>query len=281
MNFAPFSFLNQQAAAASFNPNSISDLQLWLDFNNQSLMQLSGSSILTISSSLIVSQSYNIQPTFSRVNTSNNYYQLADSLSNPSLKAAKVVTQPTTYRNSGYNLVDASASFEYITNGTKDANTTFPNSTEFYVFNRGTISTAGYLSARWTNASDRGVIYQLNSGTPQKDIISYDAWSPSYLYYQSTGSASQILTRENNGATASLFNGTLQVATGIKNQGTDTVQTRTLQNLGIYQSPTTTGDTTPVNTYYCEVIVYNRPLTTNEKTQVWNYLSTKWNIPLN
>lgn len=277
MNFAPFSFLSQQGGV--FTPASISDLQMWVDFSNSSLMQLSGTDILAISSSLIVSQSINIQPVFTRVNTDNFYYTLTSSLSNPSLTSGKVVTRPTTYRNSGLNLVADSGSLDYITNGPKTNTTSYPNSTEFYVFNRGTISTAGYLASRFSGGQDRGVVYQLNTGTPQKDIISYDANSPAYLYYQSTGSANVILTRENNDATASLYNGSLQVATGAKND-TQNPDRRTFQNFGIYGSPTSTGDTTPVNTQYCEVIIYNRVLTSTEKTQVWNYLSDKWDITL-
>lgn len=276
MNFAPFSFLNAQGA---FTPTSIRDLQMWVDFSNSSLMQLSGTDILAISSSLIVSESINIQPAFYRVNTDNFYYTLTSSLSNPSLTSGKVVTRPTTYRNDGLDLLVDSSSLQYITNGPKTNTTSYPNSTEFYVFNRGTISTAGYLSSRFSAGQDRGVIYNLSTGTPQTDIISYDANSPAYLYYQSTGSANVILTRENNDATATLYNGSLQVATGAKND-TQPPERRALFNFGIYGNPTSAGDTTPVNTQYCEVIIYNRPLTSDEKSQVWNYLSSKWNITL-
>jgi hypothetical protein len=50
--------------------------------------------------------------------------------------------------------------------------------------------------------------------------------------------------------------------------------------MGIYGSPTGTGDTTPVNTQYCEIIIYNRVLNSTELNQVWDYLSDKWSISL-
>lgn len=284
MNFAPFSFLSQQGGA--FVPTSISDLQIWLDFSNASTFITSSGGpayndhkIITAISSSIVSSSVSLNNTFQRVNASNSYYVVSQSLSNPSLTTGMVYQRPTTYRNSGYDLVVNSSSLDYVTNGPKTNTTSYPTSTEFYVFNRGTISTAGYLAARFSGGQDRGVVYQLNTGTPQKDIISYDANSPAYLYYQTTGSANVILTRENNDTTATIYNGSLQVASGSKND-TQSIDRRTFQNLGIYGSPTGTGDTTPINTHYCEVLIYNRTLSSTEKSQVWNYLSSKWNISL-
>jgi hypothetical protein len=145
--------------------------------------------------------------------------------------------------------------------------------------NRGTISTAGYLVSRYNGSTDRGVIYNLSTGSPNTDIIGYDYNSPAYQYYNTTNAGNQILTRVNNGATSTIYKGSTQQATGSKND-TQNLATRQFHNLGIYGSPTGTGDTTPVNEQYCEIIIYNRVLNSTELNQVWNYLSNKWTISL-
>jgi len=213
--------------------------------------------------------------TLSRVNTSNQHYQLASSLSNGALNTAKVTARPTTYRSSTWNNgIAADATF-----GPKTNTTSYPDGSMFVVINRGTISTAGYLISRFNGSTDRGVIYNLSTGSPNTDIIGYDFNSPAYQYYNTTGAANHILTRVNNGATSTIYRGSSQQATGSKND-TQNLTTRQFHNLGIYGSPTGTGDTTPVNEQYCEIIIYNRVLDAGELSQVWNYLSTKWNISL-
>ena len=271
MNFAPFAFQNSQVSAPTFDPNSISNLTFWVDFSNPNFYTTSGSSIINIYSLVGGTTGH----TLARVNTSNNYYTLTAGLSNSSLNTAKVVTRPTTYRASNWNTSDLNA----IVLGPKNNTTSYPDGTTFVVLNRSTISTAGYILSRFDGASDRGVIYNLNTGVTNTNIISYDFNSPSYLYYNTTGAANVILTRENNSATATIYRGNTQTGTGSKND-TQNRTYRQFHNLGMFGSPTASGDTTPVNTYYCEVIIYNRVLTAGERTQVWNYLSNKWNITL-
>jgi hypothetical protein len=272
MNFAPFAFEQQviSSTPVTFNPNDLTDLTFWIDMSDSSFYTTSGTDITAIYSK--VGGSTNT--TLSRVNTSNGYYQLASSLSNSSLNSAKVTSRPTTYRSSTWNNgVAADATF-----GPKSALDNYPDGSMFIVMNRGTISTAGYLISRYNGSTDRGVLYDLNGSNPS-DIIGYDYNSPAYQYYNTTTGANQILTRVNNGATSTIYKGSTQQATGAKND-TQNLSTRQFHNMGIYGSPTGTGDTTPVNEQYCEIIIYNRVLNSTELSQVWNYLSTKWTISL-
>jgi len=273
MIFAPFAYKQQAVSsgpAPAFNPNDISDLTFWVDMSDSDFYTTSGSDITSI---------YSIVGgvtggTLSRVNASNNYYQLVSSTSNSSLTTAKVTTRPTTYRYDKWT----SGTEADVTFGPKTATTSYPDGSMFVVLNRGTISTAGYIISRFNGGTDRGVIYDLN-GTNPSDIIGYDYNSPAYQYYNTTGGANQILTRVNDSATSTIYKGSTQQTTGSKND-TQGTQTRTFHNMGIYGSPTGTGDTTPVNTQYCEIIIYNRVLNSTELNQVWNYLSNKWTISL-
>jgi hypothetical protein len=274
MNFAPFAFQNSQVTTTpTFDPNSIANLTFWVDFSNPNYYTTSGSSIINVYSIVGGSTGH----TLARVNTSTNYYTLTAGLSNSSLNTAKVVTRPTTYRASSWNTASDAA----IVLGPKTNTTSYPDGSMFVVLNRGTISTAGYLISRFNNSNntDRGVIYNLTTGSPNTDIIGYDFNSPVYQYYNTTASAHNILTRVNNSATSTIYKGSTQQATGSKND-TQNRTTRQFHNIGIFGSPTGVGDTTPVNEQYCEILMYNRVLDATELNQVWNYLSNKWNITL-
>ena len=272
MNFAPFAFQNQAVSTAAFNPNDLSDLTFWVDMSNSNFYTVTGGTVVTQMFSIVGGVTGS---TLSRVNTSNSHYTLTASLSNSALNSAKVTTRPTTYRSSTWNNgVAADATF-----GPKTNTTSYPDGSMFIVMNRGTISTAGYIVSRYNGSTDRGVVYNLSTGSPNTDTIGYDYNSPAYQYYNTTGTANYIITRVNNGATSTIYRGSSQQATGSKND-TQNLSTRQFHNLGIYGSPTGTGDTTPVNEQYCEIIIYNRVLNSTELNQVWNYLSAKWNISL-
>ena len=274
MNFAPFAFQNQVTAVAppSFNPNDISNLTFWVDMSDSNFYTVTGGTVVTQIFSIVGGVT---GETLSRVNTSNNHYTLTASTSNGALNSAKVTARPTTYRSNKWNNgVAADATFGPLTN-----TTSFPDGSMFIVMNRGTISTAGYIVSRYNGSTDRGVVYNLSTGSPNTDIIGYDFNSPAYQYYNTTGAANHILTRVNNGGTSTIYRGSSQQATGSKND-TQNLTTRQFHNLGIYGSPTGAGDTTPVNEQYCEIIIYNKVLNSTELNQVWDYLSSKWNISL-
>jgi len=271
MIFSPFAYRQQAVSEAAFNPNNLSDLTFWIDLSDSNFYTITGASVITQIYSKVAGTT---NTTLSRVNTSNNHYVLHPSISNSALTTALVSSRPTTYRSSAWNNgVAADATF-----GPKTNTTDYPDGSMFVVINRGTISTAGYLISRYNGSTDRGVIYDLN-GTNPSDIIGYDYNSPAYQYYNTTTGANQILTRVNNGATSTIYKGSTQQATGSKND-TQNLSTRQFHNLGIFGSPTGTGDTTAVNTQYCEIIIYNRVLNSTELNQVWNYLSAKWTISL-
>jgi hypothetical protein len=273
MIFAPFAFQNQAVSTAppTFNPNDISNLTFWIDMSDSNFYTTSGTDITAIYSKVAGVTSHSL----ARVNTSNGFYTLASSLSNSSLNSAKVTSRPTSYRASSWNSADNDA----IVLGPKTNTTSYPDGSMFVVYNRGTISSAGYLISRFDGSTDRGVQYDLDSGSPNTDIIGYDFNSPAYQYYNTTANAHQILTRVNNSATSTIYRGSSQQATGSKND-TQIRTMRQFHNLGIFGSQTGVGDSTPINTQYCEVIMYNRVLNSTELNQVWNYLSNKWTISL-
>jgi len=276
MIFAPFAYRQQavSAAPAAFNPNDLSDLTFWVDMSDSDFYTVTGGTVVTQMFSIVGGVT---GATLSRVNTSNGHYTLASSLSNGALNTAKVTSRPTTYRSSWYN--DGNA--DHIAFGPKTNTTSYPDGSMFIVMNRGTISTAGYIISRLNagNNTDRGVVYDLGTGSPNTDTIGYDFNSPAYQYYNTTGAANYIITRVNDSATSTIYRGSSQQATGSKNDE-QALATRQFHNLGIYGSPTGTGDTTPVNEQYCEIIIYNRVLNSTELNQVWNYLSNKWSISL-
>jgi hypothetical protein len=271
MIFAPFAFQNQVVSAPAFNPNNLTNLTFWIDMSDSNFYTTSGTDVTAIYSKVAGATSH----TLARVNTSNGFYTLAASLSNGSLNSAKVTSRPTSYGASSWNTADDNA----IVFGPKTNTTSYPNGSMFIVYNRGTISSAGYLISRYNGSTDRGVQYDLDTGTPNTDIIGYDFNSPAYQYYNTTATANNILTRVNNDATSTIYrNGILQIS-GSKND-TQNRTFRQFHNLGIFGSQTGTGDSTPIDTQYCEVIIYNRVLTDSEINQVTTYLSNKWNISL-
>jgi hypothetical protein len=268
--FTPFAYIrNKVLAGPVFNPNDLANLTFWIDFSDSNFYTTSGTDITEVYSKVAGATSH----TLNRVNVSNNFYTLADSLSNSSLKSAKVVTRPTTYRASSWNTATDAA----IVLGPKTNTTSNPDGTMFVVYNRGSISTAGYLISRFTGTVDRGVQYNLATGTPQTDIIGYDQNSPAYQFYNTTDDTNVILTRVNNGANSTIYNGAAQMEVAAKNDAQNRT-TRQFHNIGMFGSPTAVGDTTPVNIQYCEVIMYNRVLTDLERNQVITYLANKWNI---
>jgi hypothetical protein len=276
MIFAPFAYKQQAVSAAPptpFNPNDLTDLTFWIDFSDTSFLALDGTQTEILSAYSIVANTINA--TLSRVNGSNYRYSYVNSLSNSSLRCAKVINRPTSYRSNKWNNgVAADATF-----GPKTNTTSYPDGSMFIVLNRGTISTAGYIISRYNGSTDRGVIYDLATGSPNTDLIGYDYNSPAYQYYNTTANAHQILTRVNDSATSTIYRGSSQQATGSKNDTQD-LTTRQFHNLGIYGSPGGSGDATAVNEHYCEIIIYNRVLNSTELNQVWNYLSNKWTISL-
>ena len=283
MIFAPFAFQQQVVSSApAFVPTDIGDLTFWVDFNNTSKMNLSGTTINSVTSSF-VSASGSLQTNLAPIGGSNKLV-LTGSLSQPSLNCALVISQSTTYGATNWNTaIDTN-----IVQGPKTNTTSYPNGETFFVINRSVnTNQLGYILTRFNGSTDRGAIFSENrtppARTPWQQFGAYDfgVSAPQVQYFETSGSANHILTRVNNGAVRTIYRGSTQIANN--NNGNDT-QNRTFRqfhNIGRYGTSLSSNvEQPPIGTMYCELIQYNRVLTTDERNNVWNYLSNKWNIPL-
>jgi hypothetical protein len=282
MNFAPFAFQNQTVSTSSFLPTDINDLTFWVDFNNTSKMNLSGTTINSVTSSF-VSASGSLQTNIAP-RTSSNKLVLTGSLSQPSLNCAMVISGSTTYGATNWN----TANNDIIVQGPKTNTTSYPDGETFFVINRSVnTNQLGYILTRFNNvnSTDKGTMFSDNrvARTPWQQIGTYDfgVGAPTLQYFETTGSANQILSRVNNGAVRTIYRGSTQIATNANGNDTQNRTTRQFHNIGRYgiNVPNNT-EQPPIGTMYCELIQYNRVLTSDERTSVWNYLSNKWNITL-
>lgn len=282
MRFAPFAFENSIVVPSAFVPTDIPDLTFWVDFNDTSKMNLSGSTVNSITSSF-VSASVNIQYNIAPI-TNSNKLRITGSLSQPSLNCAMVTSQSTTYGATNWN----TANNDIIVQGPKTNTTSYPDGTTFFVINRSVnTNQLGYILTRFnnTNNTDKGTMFSDNrvSRTPWQNIGTYDfgVTAPTLQYFETTGSAHQILSRVNNSAVRTIYRGSTQIANNNNGNDTQNRTTRQFHNIGRYgTSLSNNTEQPPIGTMYCELIQYNRVLTTTERTTVWNYLSNKWNITL-
>lgn len=288
MQFAPFSFFGSQLKIN--NPNEISDLTFWVDFSDSNFYALSGSNITAAYNRVGDVQQFQLLP-YGIVNPGAvlQYLQLTSSLSNPNLNCARVATYPTSYYSDIY--VTGTPVMSKLVQGPKTNTTSYPDGMTFMVLNRGTYEDKlGYYLARFNGSVDRGAFFSENRTggsyppkTPQLTIGTYDQNSGIQYFDGSNNTANCILTRENNQAARTIFLGSNQVATNPTGNDTQTAVLRQFNALGKYYQGSqsfVTDEHPPINSYYCEVIQYNRVLTTEERTKVWNYLSQKWNVSL-
>jgi hypothetical protein len=282
MIFAPFAFQNSIVIPSGFVPTDIGDLTFWVDFNNTSKMNLSGTTINSVTSSF-VSASVSLQTNIAPLGGSNKLV-LTGSLSQPSLNCALVISQSTTYGATNWN----TANDNIIVQGPKTNTTSFPDGETFFVINRSVnTNQLGYILTRFnpTNNTDKGTMFSENrvARTPWQQFGAYDfgVGAPTLQYFETTGSANQILSRVNNGAVRTIYRGSTQIATNNNGNDTQTRATRQFHNIGRYGlTVSSNAEQPPIGTMYCELIQYNRVLTTTERNNVWNYLSNKWNITL-
>jgi hypothetical protein len=279
MRFAPFAFENI-VVPSSFLPTDLSDLTFWMNWNDTSKMNLSGTTINSFTSSF-TSASVPIQFNFAPLAGSNKMV-LTGSLSQPSLKCAMVVSGSTTYGATNWN----TANNDNIVQGPKTNTTSYPDGETFFVLNRSVnTNQLGYLFERYNGTTDRGAFFSDNrvARTPWQQIAIYDfgVSAPTIQYFETTGSANVIVSRVNTSATRTIYRGSTQIATNTGGNDTQARNMRQFHNIGRYGTsvPSNT-EMPPIGSMYCELIQYNRVLTTTERTNVWNYLSNKWNITL-
>lgn len=281
MIFAPFAFQQQVSMAPpAFVPTDIGDLTFWIDFNDATKMNVSSGVINSITSSF-VSASVSLQTNLAPIGGSNKWV-VTGSLSEPSLNCALVISQSTTYGATNWNTTNN----DIIVQGPKTNTTSYPDGETFFVINRSVnTNQLGYVLTRFNGSTDRGAMFSENrvARTPWQQFGAYDfgVSAPQLQYFETTGSANQILSRVNNGAVRTIYRGSTQIAT---NSGGNDTQNRTFRqfhNVGRYgTSLSSNAEQPPIGTMYCELIQYNRVLTTDERNDVWNYLSNKWNITL-
>ena len=282
MRFAPFAFENSIVVPSAFVPTDIGDLTFWIDFNDTSKMNLTSTNINSITSSFVsasVPIQYNLAPI-----TNSNKLKITGSLSQPSLNCAMVVSQSTTYGATNWN----TANNDIIVQGPKTNTTSYPDGETFFVVNRSVnTNQLGYILTRFNNVNntDKGTIFSENrvARTPWQQFGAYDfgVTAPQLQYFETTGSANQILSRVNTSGTRTIYRGSTQVATNTGGNDTQNRTTRQFHNIGRYgTSLSSNAEQPPIGTMYCEFIQYNRVLTATERTNVWNYLSNKWNITL-
>lgn len=271
MQFTPFSFYGQSVPTIN-NPNEIDDLTFWLDFNNTGSMVLNGSNIVAITSSF-VSSSNNIEQ-YITGSSGTSAFKLTGSLSNPSKQCALVVAQPTQY-----GLIGASgAGNPSIVQGPKTYTNEYPDGMTFMVLNRTFSDFQGYYLTRFNGAVDYGTFYALSGGSPPALNLYAGDYATSGLSLNATSTPNIIMTRENSGTSRKAWNGSTLTASDTANV-TQSGNARQFYNIGRFSMFGTT-ESIPLGTYYCEIIHYNRVLTSTERTKVWNYLSKKWNITL-
>jgi hypothetical protein len=281
MIFAPFAFQQQVVSSApAFVPTDIGDLTFWVDFNNTSKMNLSGTTINSVTSSF-VSASVSLQTNIAPLGGSNKLV-LTGSLSQPSLNCALVISQSTTYGATNWN----TANNDIIVQGPKTNTDSYPNGETFFVLNRSVnTNQLGYILTRFNGSTDRGAMFSENrvARTPWQQFAVYDfgVSNPQVQNFETTGSANQILSRVNNGTVRTIYRGSTQIATNANGNDVQNRQFRQFHNIGRYgTSVGSNAEQPPIGTMYCELIQYNRVLTTDERNSVWNYLSNKWNITL-
>jgi hypothetical protein len=279
MRFAPFAFEN--IVIPSFVPTDIADITFWLDWSNASKMNVTGTSIQSITSSF-VSASGSFQTNLAQLPGGGNRWTLTGSLSQPSLNCGLVGGTETSYGATNWNTPND----DIIVQGPKTNTTSYPDGDTYFVLNRSVnTNQLGYLFERYNGSTDRGAFFSDNrvARTPWQNVATYDfgVTAPTIQYFETTGSANVILSRVNNGAARTIYNGSTQIATNANGNDTQTRTMRQFHNVGRYGTTVSSNtEQPPIGTMYCELIHYNRNLTTTERTNVWNYLSNKWNIPL-
>ena len=239
------------------------------------------SGVINSITSSFVSASGSLQTNLAPI-TNSNKWVVTGSLSQPSLNTALVISQSTTYGATNWNTaIDTN-----IVQGPKTNTTSYPNGETFFVINRSVnTNQLGYILTRFNGSTDRGAMFSENrvARTPWQQIGAYDfgVSSPQLQYFETLDSANQILTRVNSSAVRTIYRGSTQIAT---NSGGNDTQARTFRqfhNIGRFgTSLSSNAEQPPIGTMYCELIQYNRVLTTDERNNVWNYLSNKWNIPI-
>jgi hypothetical protein len=239
-------------------PKQISNCLLWLDGNDTSTLSLSS----------------NIVSSWSSKGTS-SLTALSQQLSN--LPASNFSPLYTAGAVNGLGAIYFDGSNDYMYVGSLSALANIPGYTSFIVLSPIYLNATQVfcgLQASFSSGTYDFFTYYLSLDTLR---TGFDGGGNGATSYTSRNDGQKIIiSTVRSAGTANTFVNGYQIQTnGSVNANTDAG----ISILGIGANTYLSG-TQPYKGYICEIIIYNRALTTTERSQVQNYLSNKWRIPL-
>lgn len=253
-------FVLDPTVSAGFikTPRQLSNCLLWLD----------GSDTSTLSLSSNIVSSWSSKGTSALVALPQQLSSLPASNFSPLYVAGAV-------NGLGAIYFDGSNDYMHVTSLTALAN--IPGYTAFIVLSPvylNAIQVYAGLQSTGTNGTYDFFAYYISLDTLR---TGFDGGVNGALNYTSRNDGQKIIiSTVRSAGTANTFVNGYQIQTnGSVNANTDAG----INKLGIGANTFLSGSQ-PYKGYICEIIIYNRALTTTERSQVQNYLSNKWRIPL-
>ena len=239
-------------------PKQISNCLLWLDANDTSTLSLSS----------------NIVSSWSSKGTS-SLTAIPQQLSN--LPASNFSPLYTAGAVNGLGAIYFDGSNDYMYVGSLSALANIPGYTSFIVLSPIYLNATQVfcgLQASFSSGTYDFFAYYLSLNTLR---TGFDGGGNGAISYTSRNDGQKIIisTVRSAGTSNTFVNGYQMQTNGSVNANTDAG----ISILGIGANTYLSGSQ-PYNGYVCEIIIYNRALSTTERIQVQNYLSNKWRIPL-
>ena len=239
-------------------PKQINNCLLWLDANDTSTLSLSS----------------NIVSSWSSKGTS-SLTAIPQQLSN--LPASNFSPLYTAGAVNGLGAIYFDGSNDYMYVGSLSALANIPGYTSFIVLSPIYLNATQVfcgLQASFSSGTYDFFAYYLSLDTLR---TGFDGGGNGAISYTSRNDGQKIIisTVRSAGTSNTFINGYQMQTNGSVNANTDAG----ISILGIGANTYLSGSQ-PYKGYVCEIIIYNRALSTTERIQVQNYLSNKWRIPL-
>ena len=239
-------------------PKQINNCLLWLDANDTSTLSLSS----------------NIVSSWSSKGTS-SLTAIPQQLSN--LPASNFSPLYTAGAVNGLGAIYFDGSNDYMYVGSLSALANIPGYTSFIVLSPIYLNATQVfcgLQASFSSGTYDFFAYYLSLDTLR---TGFDGGGNGAISYTSRNDGQKIIisTVRSAGTSNTFVNGYQMQTNGSVNANTDAG----ISILGIGANTYLSGSQ-PYKGYVCEIIIYNRALSTTERIQVQNYLSNKWRIPL-
>ena len=239
-------------------PKQINNCLLWLDANDTSTLSLSS----------------NIVSSWSSKGTS-SLTAIPQQLSN--LPASNFSPLYTAGAVNGLGAIYFDGSNDYMYVGSLSALASIPGYTSFIVLSPIYLNATQVfcgLQASFSSGTYDFFAYYLSLDTLR---TGFDGGGNGAISYTSRNDGQKIIisTVRSAGTSNTFVNGYQMQTNGSVNANTDAG----VSILGIGANTYLSGSQ-PYKGYVCEIIIYNRALSTTERIQVQNYLSNKWRIPL-